>query len=64
MFCGNIGNSLQRSRYDLLFIDLTWVTFFVIQPSKVEYITLKKDACEEVSLKMVPDNVLANVYSL
>ena len=31
------------------------------QPSKVEYITAKKDACDEVGLKMVPDDVLTNV---
>ncbi|KAH9482694.1 Transcription-associated protein 1 [Psilocybe cubensis] len=30
------------------------------QPSKVEYVTLKKDSCDEVSSKMVPDDVLAN----
>lgn len=31
------------------------------QPSKVEYITAKKDACDEVGLKMVPDDVLTRV---
>ncbi|KAF9567316.1 hypothetical protein CPC08DRAFT_17123 [Agrocybe pediades] len=30
------------------------------QPSKAEYISLKKESCEEVSMKMVPDTVLAN----
>ncbi|PPQ93995.1 hypothetical protein CVT25_009843 [Psilocybe cyanescens] len=30
------------------------------QPTKVEYVTLKKDSCDEVSTKMVPDDVLAN----
>ncbi|PPQ75134.1 hypothetical protein CVT26_012095, partial [Gymnopilus dilepis] len=30
------------------------------QPTKVEYVTLKKDTCDEVSAKMVPDDVLSN----
>ncbi|KAJ7068316.1 hypothetical protein C8F01DRAFT_1364679 [Mycena amicta] len=28
------------------------------QPGKIEYLTLKKDICDEVSVKMVPDDVL------
>nr|GAT59465.1 predicted protein [Mycena chlorophos] len=28
------------------------------QPSKVEYLTVKKDICDEISVKMVPDDVL------
>ena len=34
---------------------------YCFQPSKVEYITAKKDACDEVGLKMVPDDVLTCV---
>jgi transformation/transcription domain-associated protein len=34
---------------------------FIIQPTKVEYVTLKKDTCDEISIKMVPDNVLSKV---
>ncbi|KDR83700.1 hypothetical protein GALMADRAFT_236040 [Galerina marginata CBS 339.88] len=30
------------------------------QPTKVEYVTLKKDSCDEVGAKMVPDDVLTN----
>jgi len=30
------------------------------QPTKVEYVTLKKDMCDEVSSKMVPGDVLSN----
>ncbi|KAF8165306.1 hypothetical protein B0H34DRAFT_232712 [Crassisporium funariophilum] len=29
------------------------------QPSKAEYVTLKKDTCDEISTKMVPDDVLS-----
>ncbi|KAF9485316.1 hypothetical protein BDN70DRAFT_848082 [Pholiota conissans] len=30
------------------------------QPTKVEYVTLKKDSCDEISAKMVPDNIITN----
>ena len=33
----------------------------IMQPTKVEYVTLKKDTCDETSAKMVPDNVLSKV---
>ena len=34
---------------------------YITQPTKVEYVTLKKDTCDETSAKMVPDNVLSKV---
>jgi hypothetical protein len=40
---------------------LVSICSMLFQPSKVEYITAKKDACDEVALKMVPDDVLSNV---
>ncbi|KAF8974524.1 hypothetical protein BDZ97DRAFT_2053099 [Flammula alnicola] len=30
------------------------------QPTKVEYVTLKKESCDEISAKMVPDDILTN----
>jgi len=45
-------------------VNLNKVKNSLFQPSKVEYITLKKDACDEVSLKMIPEDVLSIVSHL
>ena len=57
----NIGSKLERSRYALS-CGLFLPSFsYITQPTKVEYVTLKKDTCDETSAKMVPDNVLLKV---
>ena len=47
----------QVRKSDYLFL----LPLNLFQPTKVEYVTLKKDTCDEVSAKMVPDDVLSNV---
>lgn len=45
-------------------LKLSKVKNSLFQPSKVEYITLKKDVCDEVSLKMIPEDVISIVSHL
>ena len=57
----NIGSKPERRRYALSCGFFLQSFNYIMQPTKVEYVTLKKDTCDETSAKMVPDNVLSKV---